>query len=638
MARKNRKEEKPKKEERKESKLKLVPITFNEAVSLYLTHDGEPAETETKTSGKFTIENTSNKDRIWDVTLDLDDIGSTDLDKTIEIREINPGKTEETEYKVKDEPKNVLNVSEYLSTLDDETASYSLIMGKKNEIFVKVTIHNDSDGDLKNLEVYKFIPSEFEDVDVTKKTEGTTDIVDMEGERAVKWVIDELGAGRDEILSLKFYITVEDIETKVRSGKILVKYSAPYLLSGIRVDAEKFKGSTNNNVYLSVDEEDETPNRFDCKFVFENKSEFDVKLLDAEVHDVNAPSKNFVRVDRDTKLSKGETWSSEIWEYDLDEGTDPQFIKKVDFTTLANVTAETLTSVDIEDFELAVAALEADLKYDAEELASYRETVFHAIAYVSNTGGADLNEVSYRETIQNNFKAPLAEEIEVRYNGEILDDSIYTVTISPNNTSSDGEHEVLVELKDLVDTSIESFAPGDKLDITYPITADRPAMDVEYRPDALVLGNTLPAGQPIEIVLKPEGLVIPVIHVRKRFITGKHTQALDESGKYVHTVWVQNMGNMDMLNYEIHDELKEGSTIISNVVQVLGEYDGIPEEVDLEDVVDKVAAADDEDVTKKVSKTRRTSIKGPKDLVWTAEKIPPNQRYTVKYVVKKDKK
>ena len=391
-------------------------------------------------------------------------------------------------------------------------------------------------------------------------------------------------------------------------------------------------------MYLSVDELDETPNRFECKFVFENKSDFDVKLLDADVHDVDTPSKNFVSVDRDTTLSEGQTWASEIWEYDIEEGTDPQFIKRVDFTTLANVTAESLTSVDIEDFELAVAALEADLKYDAEELASYRETVFHATAWVENTGGADLNEVYYRETIQNNFKPPLAEEVEVRYNGEILDSDIYSVSISPDNNSSDGEHEVVVELNDLADTTYGAFHPGDKLDITYPITADRPAMDVQYEPDAYVKGNTLPAGKPIEIVLKPEGLLIPVIHVRKRFITGKDTHALDQSGRYVVTLWVQNMGNMDMLNYELHDTLPEGSTIISEVVQVLGEYDSVPEEVDLEDVVDEVADAEEEDVTEKVSKVRRERIKGPKDLVWTAETIPKDQRFTIKYVVKKDKK
>jgi hypothetical protein len=406
----------------------------------------------------------------------------------------------------------------------------------------------------------------------------------------------------------------------------------------VKADAEKFKSSTNNNVYLSVDELDETPNRFECKFVFENKSVFDVKLLEADVHDIDAPSKNFVKVGRDTTLSEGETWASEIWEYDVKEGIDPQFIKKVDFTCLAKVIAESVTSVDIEDFELAVAALEADLKYDAEELASYRETVFHAIAWIENTGGADLNEVYYRETIQNNFKAPLAEEVEVKYNGKSLDSDIYTVRISPDNTSSDGEHEVIVELKDLNDTKIEAFKPGDKLDITYPITADRPSMDVEYNPDAYVMGNTYPVGKPIEIVLKPEGLVIPVIHVRKRFITGKDTHALDQSGKYVVTLWTQNLGNADMVNYELHDTLAEGSTIISEVVAVLGEYDGVPDEIDLEEVVDEVADADDEDVTEEVSKTRRQRIKGPKDLVWTAEKIPPNQRYTVTYVLKKDKK
>ena len=159
MARRRR-ETKSDEEEKKESKsdLRLVPITFNESVSLFLTHDGEPAEKDTETAGKFTIENTSEKDRIWDVELELDDTGTTDLDGTVEIREINPGETEETEYKVSGDPKNILKVTEEFS-LDEENASYSLILGKKNEIFGKITVYNDSDDDLKNLEIYKFIPA-----------------------------------------------------------------------------------------------------------------------------------------------------------------------------------------------------------------------------------------------------------------------------------------------------------------------------------------------------------------------------------------------------------------------------------------------------------------------------------------------
>ena len=167
MARRNRRQPKPaeeKDEPRRESKkdLKLIPVAFNESVSLFLNHDGEAANKDPETTGKFSIENTSGKDRIWDVTLALDDTGSTDLDETIEIREINHEEKEEKEYKVTQEPKNVLNVAEYLSTLDEETASYSLIMGKKNEIYVNVTVHNDSDEDLKNLELVQLNHLQFD--------------------------------------------------------------------------------------------------------------------------------------------------------------------------------------------------------------------------------------------------------------------------------------------------------------------------------------------------------------------------------------------------------------------------------------------------------------------------------------------
>ena len=74
-----------------------------------------------------------------------------------------------------------------------------------------------------------------------------------------------------------------DKDQKVRSGKINVNYTSPSSISGIGID--KFDAYTNNAFYIGTAEMDETPDKYECQFTFENKSEFMVRLVNADVYD-----------------------------------------------------------------------------------------------------------------------------------------------------------------------------------------------------------------------------------------------------------------------------------------------------------------------------------------------------------------
>jgi hypothetical protein len=562
---------------------KLVPVKILEKSEIYLEHDGSESEKESKASGEFSIENVSSKDRLWDIDLTLKNIDSTDFEEDIlSIYELAPGEKEEKTYEVKEKAAQHIDVAEFISTVNDpDTESYSLVLDQDNEIFYSIIVTNITNETLKNVEIIKVIPDLFERAKVLK---GKAEEGDFDEGKGIKWVIEELKPKAEEKLELRLEVKVEDKDTKVRSGKIYVKYTAPISLSGLGID--KFDAYTNNAFYTGFSETDETPDKYECQFVFENKSEYLVRLVNADVYDINDESTKYVDVDPGevSPLPEGAKWKSNIWEYQAEAGLEPVFKTKVQFFVIADHQISTEGIMEINDVELAVASIAGELSYDVEELASFRESTFKVLHKVENTGGASLNEVTITENIQDGFLPPEVADVLVSRNGDEIDagDSI--------TINSAG---VTVELKNLKDSV--TFEPGDVIEVTYPIVADKPAKTVIFTSDVLYQANTYPAGKPLEV--RPEVIEIPVLHVRKRLIRGKEITGLAEEGSYEICLYVVNSGEFALKNYEVADKVPENF-----------EYSGLS----LEPI----------EVTKE---------EGSDVLKWKVEKIEAGDRFEIKY-------
>jgi hypothetical protein len=565
---------------------KLVPIKILEKSKIFLEHDGTESKEESVTSGEFSIENVSSKDRLWDIDLTLKNIDSTDFeDEMMSIFELAPGNKEEKTYEVKEKAARHIDVTEFISTLNDkDTESYSLVLDADNEIYFSINVTNITDETLENVVVTKLIPDLFDNAKVLR---GNAEVGNYDEGHGVKWEIKELKAKAEEKLELKLEVKVEDKDTKVRSGKIFVKYTAPVTLSGMSID--KFDAYTNNAFYTGFYETDEKPDKFECQFVFENKSEYLVRLVNADVYDINDESIKYVDVDPGevSPLPEGAKWKSNIWEYEAEPGKEPVFKTKVQFFVIADHQVSTEGTMEINDVELAVASIAGELSYDAEELASFRESTFNVHMKVENTGGADLNDVILTENIQNGFRVPETENVMVSYNGDEIEVGNESIIIN-----SDG---VTIELKDLKDKPLGAFKPGDTIEVTYPIVAESPAKTVIYKSDVIYQANTYPAGKALEVI--PEVIEIPVIHVRKRLIRGKEIIGLAAKGEYEIVLYVVNTGDFVLRNYEVADKVPENF-----------EYSGLSLE------------------PMEVSKMEGLDV-----LKWKIEKIEAGDRFEIKY-------
>ncbi|MHA1731169.1 MAG: hypothetical protein ACTSU5_04465 [Promethearchaeota archaeon] len=619
---------------------KLVPLIVSEHVETHQTHEGEEIEADAKVTGTFTVKNPSETARLWDIDIQLANIDKTDLGETlISIQELDPGAEDVREFSINDDGNRHVVLEEFISTLNDpETPSFALSLGVENTVYFKLTLTNITDATVSDIKLVKTLQPEFSNVQVVGTSAGTASFDSSENQ--LVWEIEEIegkpveegveepepepepepeldedgnpvepeGGSEDEAadeeaiegvsvtLEFRANLLIEDKDTKVQSGAVTVDYTASTAISGLEI--EKFDAYSNNRFYLSEMEMDEKPDYFQCQLVFQNTSDFMVRLVNADVWDPADETHKFVDIDPNEvpELPADATWYSNFWEYYAKDG-EPVFKHKCEFFVVADHLVSTIGTLTMDDVELAVASIEGVLEYSVELLSSFREIEFTATHTVTNTGGAFLNEVIVQETIQEMFKPPSPDQISVLINDEEIELSEDAIVIEPADQESSPEHVVKVQLLDLKETSLEAFKPDDVLKVSYPIIADKPQKGVVYTSNVVYMANTDPAGAPIEVT--PDTIEIPVEHIRKKLQKGKEIRATGETGEYTITIFMRNIGQFAIPAITVRDKVPDNF-----------EYSDMSEEPEI------------------------TDLEGEDILEWKFEEVQPGDSKEITYVIR----
>jgi len=536
---------------------KLVPIKIDEKIEIHYEHDGTPSDKEISRTGKIEIINDSEKDRLWDIDLKFENLSQTTIEEdSVKLQELNPKATKEFEYEFEATVEPELTVEEFISTVGDpDVESYSLGINTENEIFIRLKLTNKAANELTKIAAYKIITEDFTNPQILSQSVGTTEIKDKDDKQVIFWQIDKLEQDEVATLDMRVQLYVADKDIKLRSGIFAVKYLQPGTVSSLEI--KSFDAYTNNSYNIVSTELDEEPNTYECKFIFENKSEYQIRLVNADVFKDDSGEK-FVDIDpNDLPVIPAEgSWESNTWTYTSEDGEYPDFKTKVEFFTIADHQLNTKIKMNFADVELAVAALEGTVGYDIEKLPSFKVTPFTLSGKVTNTGSADLNEVKLVEEIQAEFLPPKPEEVEVFINGNLIETPSGAVTIEPEDQDPTREHTITILLENLKDSENGPMVPGDEIVFKYPITAFKPTRETLYRADAILSANTYPPGKPIEI--KADPIEIEVIHIRKNLAKGKDIQALDTEGEFEITLSIKNMSEGEMTNYRLKEKIPAG--------------------------------------------------------------------------------
>ena len=556
--------------------------------------------------GKISIENPSKTDRLWDIDVSLDNIGSTNLkSKDISIRELGteyPDNINTQEFELKKDVQNLFLVKEFISTLpeadevlnindierellnlkdksskpskkvaatippttkDDEeeeegeegetwedggTAvvssleTFGISIDKENTITFAVALRNMFDKPISDIEIVKTIPDDFINPVIRDTTEGKAEI---QGDKII-WKIDKLRPEYTIILKFTCNITVNDIARR-RTGAIDVTYkAASSFAEGLAID--KFDAYTRNKFFIDTLERDEEPNIWDNKLIFDNSSEFIIQLFNADVYSPDDENAKFVDIDPNDvpMLPAGAQWHSVKWQYESEDY--PTFRKKLEFRVVPDYLYQVTVAVSISDVILEIASISGDMAYDKVETPTYKSQDIVATLKMANNGSAPLNEITViQQSFTDEYQPPKADEIKLIWDGDEVELSAGAVSF---------EMDVFtISLKDLKDTSTGMFKPDSTLEFQYPVHCMNPVRDSTFESEITYHANTYPVSQELEFI--PEVPAIEALHIRRKFRTSKEVVPFGDLGNYRIILTLENIGESKLYNLVLLDKVPD---------------------------------------------------------------------------------
>ena len=447
--------------------------------------------------------------------------------------------------------------------------TYGISINKLSKVTFAIGMYSLFEKTISEIKVLKNIPSEFSNIEIIDPSIGSAKLE----EHQIIWTIDQLEPERVTVLKFKADIQVETLDP-VNTGTIEVDYKAKSsftacLEEGICI--EKFDAFTNNKFYIDMIEKDEEPGKWDCNLVFENPSEFNLELYNADVYAPENPDEKFVSVDEENPpiLPAGAEWHSTPWEYESEDY--PTFRKELEFRVSSDIQTDVIGSIAISDVELVLASITGEISYKIEELPiemeteeenvinipSYRDTSILATLKVVNDGSAPLNEIrTTQKGFTEIFQPPNLEdpeepdEIKLLWDGKEIELDKDSIIIEDNT--------VQIVLKDLKDTENGMLEPNSYIEVVYPINVENPSRDIEFATDLVYNANTYPIGPELEYIPIPDEVpIIKVLHIRRKYRVGKEIIPVGEIGNYRIRLYYENVGELPLINFVLIDKVPD---------------------------------------------------------------------------------
>jgi hypothetical protein len=447
--------------------------------------------------------------------------------------------------------------------------TYGISINKLSKVTFAIGMYSLFEKTISEIKVLKNIPSEFNNIEIIEPSMGSAKLEDNQ----IIWTIDQLEPERITVLKFKADVQVETLDP-VNTGTIEVTYNAKSsftacLEEGICI--EKFDAFTNNKFYIDMIEKDEEPGKWDCNLVFENPSEFNLELYNADVYDPENPDEKLVSIDEDNPpiLPAGAEWHSTPWEYESEDY--PTFRKELEFRVSSDIQTDVIGSIAISDVELVLASITGEISYKIEDLPvemeteeenvinipSYRDTSIIATLKVVNDGSAPLNEIrTTQKGFTEIFQPPNLEdpeepdEIKLLWDGKEIELDKDSIIIEDNT--------VQIVLKNLKDTENGMLEPNSYIEVIYPINVENPSRDLEFETDVVYNANTYPIGPELEYIPTPDEVpIIKVLHIRRKYRVGKEIIPVGEIGNYRIRLYYENVGELPLINFVLIDKVPD---------------------------------------------------------------------------------
>lgn len=661
------------KKEKKLVKSSKVKIRAEEQVEYMYSKNGELEKT--SGSGKINVINESQKDRLWDIKLQLQNLYNTNLNegKILSLGNIDPEKAKSMDYRLKSSNRSFqpLKITENIDLLEINTANLDeisekfkneekiesefqeqffkkeeesissekkkrtslftksvemeekekfLLFKQKNSIKFSISLENSEEYTLKDLKFAKFFGPQFSNFKY--ETDMIRELNIEMDEDTVYCYIDELEP--DKTIRFTIYVDIIPNERNlIGTGDIQISYILEKdLLSKLEVD--DFSAYSHAMHAISKKEKEEEPNVWKCSVIFKNNSDYEMLLKSISILDQNR-NKTFLneQFGRDNSILPGKVYNSKEWE--VENKSEPKFLRKLEYSTAHKFEKVTLSTIKIKQDFFDLIDAEPVKKFSEYEIKSFEEKRLNSTINIKNKGTEDITAILIKELIPKDFTVPIDKsKYYLRTSEGKVDNENFNIKLDPQDEDHTKPHnlEIFIYQKDTNNQNL--IKTEDFIEIRYPLQAKSPDYRTNYQ-FPLNISTFYPmfsvqeAEEKLAYVaeedLKSDQLPnLDIVHKRRDLLIGKEIfpgKTVDEFGI---NVVVKNNSNIEVKNIEIKDTLSKSFEFISsNVKQKITESKD-SDEYTIAFEVDKILPYQEKEIRYYVKKTGKNKTGGFKEL------------------------
>ncbi|MFX0107313.1 MAG: hypothetical protein ACFE7R_03450 [Candidatus Hodarchaeota archaeon] len=535
---------------------KTVVIDLEESEKATIGEFGDLTGTEAK--GTLAVNNVSDRCRIWNVRVLLDEgtKGTSISDSSLAAGEIDAGDKWETEYEI-EVNKPILTLTEVFDTYGDieaEKAHWAYVHGKDNPVKITITVKNETSGQIDNIILNKTIPPELTLVNVERTSSGAAAY--DEGTRMVIWKDFIIYPREEATLVVTGTGNVEDSETR-SAGETVVTYRG----EGQQRSSLNPDMSALTELLTGIETAETEPNQWECTLEVSNESDLMVRLDKAEVFltpEDGGEKQKMIDESPALEMSPNQEWSSS---FEVESKSPPKCNQEVLYTPIRTITKRVMGTIEKAPQPLPVVRIEYTKEFDPPEVASFDKTPVEVTIEIKNTGSAKLNDVIIEDSLPDDVMPPKPEHVSMWVRNEEYSGD-FEVLVDPADQDPEVPHKITFKITNLKD-SVGELEAGEVLKVNYAIMTWRSRPEKEYPSPIKCFASIYPRGPQAEIASADDGHKIGIIYKKRSISVKKGINKGSDPGQYIIVLVIENKGEVTVENVNVTDWIPAGFEYVS---------------------------------------------------------------------------